>query len=565
MTSDQSELEAARREADELRLRLEEAEATISAIRTGQVDALVVTRLGREEVFTLETADRPYRLFVESMQQGAVTIADDGTILFCNAYFVTLLKIPAERLAGTSFPALLTEEDRPRFDSILNAGHGEVTLRGDGTTRVPVALRIHVLSPHAQESMVCVLVTDLTEQKHYEQLQRTQAVLKEREEELRSTATQLTDANRRKDEFLATLAHELRNPLAPIRSGLELMSLAKDDPEILEQTRGIMEQQVEQMVRLIDDLLDVSRITRGRLELRRSRVELADVIRTAVEASRPFITQAGHELTTAQPDGPIYLEADPSRLTQVISNLLNNAAKFTNPHGRIELSTERLGDGVRLTVKDNGIGIPAEMLEQIFEMFTQVDYSQERGSAGLGIGLTLVRQIVEMHGGTVTVASNGENQGSAFIIFLPFPHETRLTEKPLQKNNNALKTGNGCRVLIVDDNQAALDTLSMLVRTLGNHVQTAADGQEATAVAAEFLPQVVLMDLGMPRMDGYAAARYIREQPWGREMLLVALTGWGQETDRQRTKEAGFDHHLVKPARPADVQKLLADVAGKAE
>ncbi|WP_164101015.1 PAS domain S-box protein [Candidatus Laterigemmans baculatus] len=370
----------------------------------------------------------------------------------------------------------------------------------------------------------------------------------------------LRHADRRKDEFLATLAHELRNPLAPIRMGLEVMKLSGDVAGATEEVRGMMERQTEQLITLVDDLLDVSRITQGKLELRKCRVSIADVVQNAVEASRPQVDGAGHELTVKVPDDPIHLEADPNRLTQVISNLLNNAAKYTPEGGQIGVSVKRQGSDVVVLVRDNGIGIPAEMQQRVFEMFAQIDRPMEKGYVGLGIGLTLVKRLVEMHGGVVEARSEGTDKGSEFSVRLPVlmrsPAEERRPESPQPE---AVKVSR--RVLVVDDNKAAADMLALVVKMLGNEVRTASDGQQAVAIAAEYLPEVVLMDLGMPKMNGYEAARHIRQQDWGATMLLVALTGWGQEEDRQRTKAAGFDHHLVKPAEPADLQQLFARIA----
>ncbi|HEX6984029.1 MAG TPA: ATP-binding protein, partial [Planctomycetaceae bacterium] len=369
----------------------------------------------------------------------------------------------------------------------------------------------------------------------------------------------LADADRRKTEFLATLGHELRNPLAPIRTGLELVKLAGDDPAVVGETLGTMERQVGQMVRLIDDLLDVSRITQGKLRLRTCRVALADVVRDAVEAARPVIDEAGHDLAVTLPEGPVHLDADPARLAQVISNLLNNAAKYTPEGGRIRLSAERQGGDAVVAVRDDGIGIPAGMLDRIFEMFAQIDRQMETGYKGLGIGLTLVKRLVEMHDGTVEVRSEGEGLGSEFCVRLPVVVEPSA-DMPQAGPDIVGLGGGGLRILVVDDNRAAADLLGKIVRMLGNEVRTAYDGEQAVKAAAEFLPEVVLMDLGMPKMDGYQAAREIRRRPWGEGVFLVALTGWGQEEDRMRTQEAGFDRHLVKPAEPAALRALFDEV-----
>lgn len=387
-------------------------------------------------------------------------------------------------------------------------------------------------------------------------------LLREQGEQLRELAARLSDADRRKDEFLATLAHELRNPLAPIRSGLEVMKLAKDDPATMEEIRCTMERQTQQLMMLVDDLLDVSRISKGKLELRKCRVKLADVVQSAVEASRPFMVESNHELTVSLPEQPLYLNADPNRLAQVFSNLLNNSTKYTPAGGRIKLSAEQQRGVVIVSVEDNGLGIPAEMLDNIFEMFTQIDRPQEKGYTGLGIGLSLVKSLVEMHDGRIEVRSQGSGAGSVFSVRLPvLPESSSEQPTPSHADASATKTSIKRKVLVVDDNKAAATMLSMVVKMLGNEVRKAHDGKEGIEVAEEFLPDMILMDIGMPRMNGYEAARHIRLQAWSSGMMLVALTGWGQEEDKIRTKDAGFDHHLVKPAEPAAIQNLLDNFA----
>lgn len=377
--------------------------------------------------------------------------------------------------------------------------------------------------------------------------------------ELRETQQLLRETDRRKDEFLATLAHELRNPLAPIRTGLELMGMVIDDPDELEEIRSVMQRQTQQLITLVDDLLDVSRITRGKLELRKSRVALRDVVQSAVEASRPFIEDAGHQLTVEQTQSPVYLEADPHRLAQVLSNLLNNAAKYTPRGGRIWLTVDLSEADVRMTVKDTGIGIPEELFEQIFEMFAQIDRPIEKGYTGLGIGLTLVQRLVEMHDGQITVHSDGPDQGSEFTVCLPIAVNTP-PDNETSEDATGRRHATGLRILLVDDNRDGAEMLATVIRKLGNEVQLAYDGQQAVEAAASYRPDAILMDLGMPKMNGYDAASTIRAEPWGRDTVLIALTGWGQEEDRRRTAEAGFDHHLVKPAAPDDLTQLFDQI-----
>ncbi|HEX5472796.1 MAG TPA: PAS domain S-box protein, partial [Lacipirellulaceae bacterium] len=330
---------------------------------------------------------------------------------------------------------------------------------------------------------------------------------KQMEEALRQREASLKEADRRKDEFLALLAHELRNPLAPIRTGLELMRLAGDKPEVVEEVRTTMERQTRQMVRLIDDLLDVSRITRGTLELRKSRVELATVIESAVEAVRPLIDEMDHRLEIHLPKHPIVIDADPTRLAQVISNLLNNAAKYMSRGGQIDLVVEREESAVAISIKDNGIGIPREMIDRIFDMFIQVDASLERAHGGLGIGLTLVKRLVEMHGGSVEARSDGPNRGSEFLVQLPIVVELLAEEKEI--DGDSPPHVNKRRILVVDDNETAANVLAMLLKALGNEVHTAFDGASAIELAEQFRPDIMLLDIGMPKMNGYEAARHI--------------------------------------------------------
>lgn len=392
----------------------------------------------------------------------------------------------------------------------------------------------------------------------YMKVMRDQTERKQMEDELRRVAADLSEADRRKNEFLATLAHELRNPLAPIRSGLELLRLTGDDPQETAEIRDVMERQAQQMMRLIDDLLEVARITQGKLELRTATVTLSDIVRSAVDASRPFVDEGGHELTVSVPSEPVRLVADPHRLQQVFSNLLNNAAKYTPDGGRIELTASLDEEGVAVVVRDNGIGIPAEMKDRIFEMFAQIDRSMERSYSGLGIGLTLVKRLVEMHGGRIEVHSEGRNQGSEFVVHLP-TEQARTERETTDERPDADAPSGGLRVLVVDDNRPAADILAKVIRLLGNEARTAYDGREGVAVADEFRPEVILMDLGMPNMNGYEATREIRRFDWGGGVTIVALTGWGQDEDRRRTEEAGFDRHLVKPVEPSTLQKLLAE------
>ncbi|MBZ5710550.1 PAS domain S-box protein [Nannocystis pusilla] len=368
----------------------------------------------------------------------------------------------------------------------------------------------------------------------------------------------LREQDRRKDEFLALLAHELRNPLAPLRNGIEVLRLA-DDSAVQERARDVMDRQLGHMVRLIDDLLDVSRINRNKMELRRSRIALADVLSNAVETARPLIDAARHTLEIVLPPRPVILDADLTRLAQVFSNLLTNSAKYTRPGGHIRLAAELHGGSVSVSVRDDGLGIPPESLSTIFDMFSQIDRSLERSGGGLGIGLALVKGLVEMHGGTVVAESAGLGQGSTFTVRLPVA-ELR-PEQPGAGRLGPRAPGAGRRVLVVDDNEDSTTTMAIMLRLLGHDVRTARDGLDAVAEAEAFRPDVILMDMGMPRLNGYDATRRIRAQPWGGGIFVVALTGWGQESDRARSRDAGCNRHLVKPVSLAVLQKLFAELA----
>ncbi|MCW1886057.1 PAS domain-containing protein [Luteolibacter flavescens] len=392
-------------------------------------------------------------------------------------------------------------------------------------------------------------VSDITERKNAE------AEHRKTETALRELAAKLSEADRRKDEFLATLAHELRNPLAPIRTGLEVMRMSGDKPEVVERLRRMMEQQTTQLVRLIDDLMDMSRITSGKIQLSSGSILLAPVIHSAIDAVQSAIDQAGHRLEIDLPASTPPVTGDPARIAQVVSNLLTNAVRYTNPGGTISLSVAAADGQAVIRVKDNGIGISPDMLEAVFEMFRQTDQVGQRSRGGLGIGLTLVQRLVDLHGGSVQALSDGLGHGSEFVVRLPLC--TREDSGEASIAGPEMPPPAPRRILVVDDNLDAAETLSLSLTIGGNEVRTAHDGEDCIAAAAAFLPDIILMDIGMPRMDGYEAAREIRRQPWSTGMVLVALTGWGQESDRDKTRDAGFDHHLVKPVEPAALMDLM--------
>lgn len=373
---------------------------------------------------------------------------------------------------------------------------------------------------------------------------------------VRARADELAEASRHKDEFLATLAHELRNPLSPIRNSVHFLGLDGLTQADTKTARDVITRQVAIMVRLIDDLLDVSRISRNELDVRKERIELAGVVESAVESGRPLLQQCGHELIVDLPQETLHLDADPIRLAQVFLNLLNNAAKYTNHGGKISLSASREGSDAVVTVRDNGIGIPGDMLSSVFDMFTQVDRSSEHSRGGLGIGLTLVRRLVEMHDGSIEARSEGPNKGSEFIVRLPLVIRPRI-ETP-SRDGAAGKSLSHGSILLVDDNKDSAESLAMLLRLKGNDIRTAHDGVEALEIAETFHPEIVLLDIGLPKLNGYDVARRIRQQPWGRDVLLIALTGWGNDEDRRLSQEAGFNFHIVKPVDLAALEELLA-------
>ncbi|MBN1238171.1 MAG: response regulator [Gammaproteobacteria bacterium] len=368
----------------------------------------------------------------------------------------------------------------------------------------------------------------------------------------------LAEASRQKDRFLATLAHELRNPLAPLGYAAEL--LREDPPRELEWSRDVIERQVAHLTRLIDDLLDLSRINRDRLDVRRERIEIADVVQAAIDATRPVLAEASQRLDVSLPPEPVYLHGDLVRLTQVLTNLLKNAAKFSAGPGRVEVDVALEGPFVSIAVRDTGIGIPPEALPHVFEMFYQSDSSAARTHGGLGIGLYLVRRLVELHGGTVEARSGPERPGSELIVRLPVVPSTaaaRDAGAAAGATQRFASTAPSARVLVVDDNKDSADALAKLLRGSGHDVDVRYDGASAVAAAESGRPDVILLDLGMPSFDGYEVCRRIRESSWGKPMRLVAVTGWGREEDRERTRTIGFDDHLVKPVTHAAIESLL--------
>jgi len=486
---------------------------------------------------------------VESSNDAIISKALDGTIQSWNAAAETLFGYTSEQAVGKHVSLIIPPERIAEEDKIiarLKEGHRiehfeTERVRSDGH-HITVSLTISPLKDDSGNVIgASKIARDVTQRKRLE-------------DNLRKLAADLAETDRRKNEFLATLAHELRNPLAPISNMIEVVKRAGDNGELLKQAHETIERQLAQMVRLVDDLLDLNRITHDRLELRRSEVDLATVIEQAVEVARPLIDAAGQKLTIDLPDDAIYLNADQARLAQVFGNLLNNSCKYTRPNGAISLSARRNGnDEVLVSVRDNGAGIPPDKVDSIFDMFMQVDRSSDRSQSGLGIGLTLVKRLVEMHGGSIEVHSDGEEQGSEFVVHLPIISKPAVVSAPV--SHVAPESSAQRRILIVDDNRDSADSLAMLFEITGNQTYLAHDGVEALESIEKYHPEVVLLDIGLPKLDGHEVCRRVREQPWGKDIRIIALTGWGQEDDRRKSEEAGFNGHLVKPV---DYDKLLA-------
>lgn len=349
------------------------------------------------------------------------------------------------------------------------------------------------------------------------------------------------------DEFLTVLAHELRNPLAPLRNGLQIIRLAKNDPAAVDQALNVMDRQLQQMVRLIDDLVDASRVNRGQIELSKETVDLTSIITDAIEASRGLTEQKGLHVKTQLPSGALFVEGDARRLKQVVANLLANASKYSGRNGVIEITAERKDSSVEVAVSDQGVGISEDMLPKIFDMFTKADRSLEKAQDGLGVGLTIARRIVELHGGEISAQSNGPGTGSRFTVTLPISTKEKKSAGP--------------RVLIVDDNKDFAMSMAIMLKMMGSETEMAADGVEALRLATTFRPDVVFLDIGLPKLNGYDVCRVIREQAWGKDVMIVALTGWGQPEDKEKSLEAGFNKHLVKPVENAALERIIHEAS----
>lgn len=668
-------------EIERLRYRLDESESVVEAIRNGIVDAVVVTTTPGESVYTLEGADRPYRLLVEEMQQGVAVLNSKGEILYCNPCLANLFNVPLESMIGVSVVGTLADAVHAKWTDLFPIGQNastqkEVWLRRHDGSTFPASLELSVLPLQK----FCLLVTDLRQQKLYEELVVSKAALlnsetryrrlfetakdgvlildsqtgritdanpfmsellgyareyflgkelweiglftdksanetavrelKEQgyiryehlpletncqmrvevevvanaydeghqsviqcnirditkrshlETQLHEQAVALADLHRRKDEFLAMLGHELRNPLAPITNALQLLKLHKTEDKRQVQARTIIERQVEQLTRLVDDLLEVSRITTGKIHLQQERVSWNGIVANALETTRPLMNQRQHEVAVTLWPQALWLHADPARLEQVVVNLLNNAAKYTANGGQISLTVQLENEDVVLRVRDTGVGISADLLPHIFNLFTQAERSLDRSQGGLGIGLCVVQRLVEMHGGRVEVSSV-LGQGSEFVVRLPMIVAGAMPQ-PSTGDDSSKPPVVGLRVMVVDDNIDAADTLGLLLTESGHDVRINYDGPTALQAALDYRPNVMLLDIGLPGLDGFEVAKRLRQVPVLRNVVLVAMTGYGQDSDRLRSKDAGFDHHLVKPTDFKRLQEILATVSKEA-
>jgi PAS domain S-box-containing protein len=507
----------------------------------------------KERTAALEVSEERYRDLFENAGDLIYGASLDGRLLFVNRAWRTNLGYGSDDVSNLSLAGIVHGDHRDSFLEVCRRA-----LSGESLDRVEsvfVAKDGRSIVMEGSVNCHCVdgrpvatrgIFRDITARKRMEE--------------------ELKEVSRRKDEFLATLAHELRNPLAPVRNALQIMRLASHDPATVGEARDMMERQVHNLIRLIDDLMDVSRISRGKIELKKERLSLATILQSAIEISRIQIEAARHELTVTLPSEPVWVQADQTRLAQVVANLLNNAAKYTEPGGRIWLNALREGENAVIRVRDNGVGVPAEMLPHIFDIYVQVSSSLDRSQGGLGLGLTLVRRLVEMHGGSIEAYSAGPGQGSEFVVRLPLAAENPAPPHPEQNlQKDLLGPGSpGLRVLIVDDNRDSAESLGMLMKLAGHRVCIALDGPAALESARTFQPTIMLLDIEMPDMNGYEVARRIREQPNAEHVLLVAMTGYASDADRRRCQEAGFDHHLVKPIDYDALQRLLVSVGSQA-
>jgi PAS domain S-box-containing protein len=548
-------LRAREAECAALRAELDEARAVLEAIRHGDIDALLVAGPEESQVFTLEGAEHPYRIMVESMSDGAATLVADGTLAYANARLAVLLGVPLERLLGQRFVDFIVPLEHERFEMACAAARDEQRVEefeidiaeGD---MLPARIALSPLrrSPHLPEAIpgLCLVVTDLTESQRNSELALAISKREAAEAELRL-------AVRQKDAFLAMLAHELRNPLAPIRHAAELLTRSVGNDAKAQNLLAIITRQTDQLIRLVDDLLDVARIAQSRIVLKKEPLEIGSLVDQALETVQPIVGERGHQLRVNKPSTPLYVHGDRARLAQSLSNLLHNAAKYTDPGGAITVAVTAAAEQLELEVRDTGIGITEYLLPQVFDLFVQSEQTLDRAQGGLGIGLSIVKGLIEMHGGTVKAASAGAGCGSTFTIRLP-----RITP-PAEVLEQQSRSGSSVRrrVLVVDDNVDAADSLALLLKSDGHEAATAYSANSALEAVERLRPEIVLLDVGLPQRDGYEIARLLRASNTVPGMRLIALTGYGQEEDRERARAAGFDEHLLKPANMDALRQLL--------
>lgn len=512
---------------------------------SGEICGVLATFQNVSRFAKANDAMRLLAAIVESSDDAIISKNLQGIITSWNQGAQRIFGYNSEEAIGRSITMLIPEDRRdeePRILSQIRRGeridHFETLRRRKDGELLDISLTV---SPIKDDEGNVVGASKIA---------RDIGRLKRVEEELRT-------ANERKNQFLATLAHELRAPLAPLRSALDLLEMSGDDPQISAKARAIMDRQVRQMVRLVEDLFDIGRISNGKLILKRARIDVRDAVRAAIETCLPAIERAGHTLDSDLPVKPMPVDADPARLAQVFCNLINNAVKYTPRGGRIQIAVRRVEDDkVRITVADNGVGIPPDMRSRIFDLFTQLDRPLERSTEGLGLGLTLTRQLVTIHGGEIDVRSEGAGKGSEFIVDLPLAAGMERLEVD-NASPSVASIGCGLRVLIVDDNADSAEALSMMLAGLNNVTRVAHDGAAAVEAAGDFLPDVIFMDIEMPRLSGFDACRRIRERASGASAFIVALTGRGREEDEIRSRASGFDMHLVKPVEPVDLLAAL--------
>jgi PAS domain S-box-containing protein len=515
-------------ELNDLRARLAEAEETLRAIREGEVDALLITDPAGDKLYTLRSADAPYRALVEQMQEGAVTVTTAGDIIYCNRRFAELVHSPLQDVIGSPFSRFIVSvRDRETFKSLLAYGAGKLRTHVQRWAATAIDVHISVSAMVLEgEEFRSLIVTDV------------------------STLVKAQRENRSKDEFLAMLAHELRNPLAAVGGAADVLKLTDLPTPAAARARDIIERQVAHMARLIDDLLDVGRAMTGKIALDRRPMDLADSVRTCVGAMAAV--REGDRRVELSLD-PVWVLADAVRLEQIACNLISNALKFTPPEGLVCVSVNTEGRYAVLRVVDEGVGIEPELLPRVFDLFEQGQRALDRTQGGLGVGLTLVQRLVKLHDGTIEVQSDGKGRGATFTVRFTAIAGAPARPRPVEKVRPRPR-----RVLLVDDNADSREMYGIVLQADGHEVFHAGDGTDALKVFRRERPDIAIIDIGLPGMDGYEIARRLRAEPNGRDITLIALTGYGQPEDRERSRAAGFDRHLVKPASPEGLQAEMA-------